>query len=61
MVRLATRDGINLDAGERIISGRRMKSKRPHRVPLSGRAMEVLSVAQPLAQNKMGLVFPGVK
>ena len=36
----------------------RMKSKREHRVPLSGRAMEILQEARKLGDGRRGLVFP---
>ncbi|MDP2519027.1 tyrosine-type recombinase/integrase [Shimia thalassica] len=38
----------------------RMKAKKEHRVPLSARALEVLSEANKLGAGK-GLVFPGTK
>ena len=37
-----------------------MKMKRPHRVPLSGRAVEVLKHAQAI-QDRSGLVFPSMR
>ena len=48
--------GIDLEAREWTVPGERMKAQRPHRVPLSGRAMEILSEARPLGGG--GLVFP---
>ena len=56
-VRLATWD--EMDTTERVwtISAERMKAKREHRVPLCGRALEILDVARTLA-NGNRLVFP---
>ena len=50
-----------LDMAERVwtIPGSRTKTGRPHRVPLSGRAMEMLDEAAAMA-DKSGLVFPSV-
>ncbi len=42
------------------IPGSRMKTKKPHRVPLSLRALEVLREAEALADGS-GLVFPGTR
>ena len=56
-VRLAGWDEIDLEAGEWTIPGERMKAQRPHRVPLSGRAMEILGEARTLGGGG-GLVFP---
>ncbi len=38
----------------------RMKAKRPHRVPLSGRTLEILQEAEAL-RGKSGLVFPSMR
>ena len=46
--RLATWDEIDLVAMVWTIPGRRMKAARPHRVPLCGRAVEVLWEAERL-------------
>ena len=43
-VRLATWDEMDLDAGVWTIPAARMKAKRDHRVPLSGRALAILGV-----------------
>ena len=56
-VRLAGWDEIDLEAGEWTIPGERMKAQRPHRVPLSGRAVEILGEARTLGGGG-GLVFP---
>ena len=45
-VRLATWDEMDLDAGVWIILAARMKAKRDHRVPLSGRALAILHDAR---------------
>ncbi len=42
------------------IPGTRMKAKKPHRVPLSARAVEILREAEKLSDGS-GLVFPGTK
>ena len=56
-VRLATWDEIDMDAREWTVPGERMKSKRPHRVPSSGSAVEILAKARVLSDGT-GLVFP---
>ena len=38
----------------------RMKANRPHRVPLSGRTMEILRQAAELS-GRQGLIFPGIR
>ena len=58
-VRLATWDEIDLEAREWTIPEERMKAKRPHRAPLSNRALEVLREAKAIADGS-GLVFPGI-
>ena len=55
-VRLAHWDEIDLEAREWTVPAERTKTHRPHRVPLSGRAMEILSEARTLGGG--GLVFP---
>ena len=65
-VRLATWGEMDLVAMVWTVPGRRMKAKREHRVPLYGRAVEVLREAEPLrgAGNGAGdeeLVFPTVR
>ena len=42
------------------IPAARMKAKRDHRIPVSGRALEILREAAALSDG-MGLVFPGTK
>ena len=56
-VRLATWNEIEPDSAVWTIPGARMKAKREHRVPLSGRAVEVLREAR-LLGGGAGLVFP---
>ena len=56
-VRLATWDEMDLDAGVWTIPAARMKAKRDHRVPLSGRALAILHDVQRLSDGT-GLVFP---
>ena len=56
-VRSASWDEINLETAEWTIPGERMKAQRPHRVPLSGRAMEILKEAGTVGGGG-GLVFP---
>ena len=49
---------IDLPARVWTIPARRMKSRRAHRVPLAGRAMEILEAARQLAGGSSPLVFP---
>ena len=56
-VRLATWDEVDLDAAVWTIPAARMKAKRDHRVPLSGRALAILDDVQRLSDGT-GLVFP---
>ena len=50
---------IDLETATWEIPGERMKAKRPHRVPLSRRAMEILEEASRYADST-GWVFPSV-
>ena len=59
-VRLATWDEMDLDAGIWTIPGARMKAKRDHRVPLSGRALAILHDAR-RRSNGTGLVFRSLR
>ena len=43
------------------VPGERMKAGRPHVVPLSDRALEVLDVMKPLRDLAGGFIFPGIK
>jgi len=63
-VRLARWEEVDLDRAEWNIPAERMKAKKAHRVPLSDRAVEILTEARRLGQamgNTSGLVFPGAK
>ena len=55
-VRLATWDEMDRDAGVWAIPAARMKAKRDHRVPLSGRALAILHDV-PRRSDGTGLVF----
>ena len=55
-VRLMTWDEVSTDGRLWEVPGSRMKAGREHRVPVSGRAAEVLAEAEKLRQND--LVFP---
>ena len=55
-VRLATWDEVDLDAAVWTIPAARMKAKRDHRVPLSGRALAILHDARRRSDGT-GLVF----
>lgn len=59
-IRLADWSEFDLDQAIWTRPAHRMKSKKEHRVPLSPRAIEVLSEAQKLGSGD-GLVFPGTK
>ncbi len=59
-VRDAMWDEIDLDAATWTIPAARMKMKRPHRVPLSPRAIAVLKEAHDLF-GSTGRLFPGMK
>ena len=51
-------DEVDMDAGVWTIPALRMKAGRLHRVPLSGRALDILKVLEPL-RGESGFVFPG--
>ena len=59
-VRKATWDEIDLVGAMWTVPAERMKANREHRVPLSGRALEVLREAAELSDGS-GLVFPGTR
>ena len=59
-VRLATWDEVDRDGLVWTIPATRMKAKREHRVPLSGRAAQILDSARTLG-NGGALIFPGVR
>ena len=56
-VRLATWDEMDLDTGVWTVPTARMKAKRDHRAPLSGRALAILHDVQRLSDGT-GQVFP---
>ena len=56
-VRLARWDEVDLEAETWTVPASRMKAKRDHRVPLSGRALEILDEARALSDGS-DLVFP---
>jgi integrase len=56
-VRLAEWSEIDLAKAEWTIPAQRMKASKEHRIPLSGRAIEVLEAAKAL-DDGTGLVFP---
>ena len=58
--RLATWSEFDLAAKEWLVPASRMKAKRDHRVPLSGRVLEVLAEAKSLSDGG-DLVFAGTK
>ena len=58
--RLARWDEIDEESGTWTIPASRMKARRAHRVPLSGRALQVLSAARRL-EDGTGLVFPSAR
>ena len=55
--RLATWSEVDLQAGVWTVPAERMKAGREHRVPLSTRALELLTEAQKLSDGS-GLLFP---
>ena len=55
--RSARWEDVDLETRTWMIPAGRMKSEREHRVPLSGRAVEILTDAQAL-DDESGLVFP---
>ena len=58
-VRLATWDEIDTAGRVWTIPATRMKLQRDHRVPLCGRALEILKAARTLGDGRSSLVFPG--
>ena len=56
-VRWAEWAEIDRDAGVWTVPARRMKANRKHRVPLCGRALEILEEAQALGEGAGSLVF----
>ena len=58
--RLATWDEIDMETATWTVPASRMKAGREHRVPLSGRALEILNEARAIADGS-GLIFPGTR
>ena len=56
-VRWAEWEEIDQDAGVWTVPARRMKANRQHRVPLCGRALEILEAARTLGEGAGPLVF----
>ena len=52
---------IDLDAGVWTVPAERMKSDRPHRVPLSSSALAILAVRQAVRRGDAELIFEGGK
>lgn len=59
-VRKATREEIDVAGAVWKLPAERMKANREHRVPLSGRALEVLAEAAELSEDT-DLLFPGTR
>ena len=59
-VRKAKWDEIDVEGATWTVPAERMKANREHRVPLSGRALEVLAEAAELSDGS-GLVLPGAR
>ena len=57
-VRLATWDEIDATGAVWTIAAARMKAKREHRVPVCGRALEILDAARMLGDGPRRLMFP---
>ena len=57
-VRLAAWTEMDLPTETWTVPAERMKARREHRVPLAGRALEILSQARELPGQDGGLVFP---
>jgi integrase len=57
--RKAVWDEFDIEKGEWTIPGERMKSKRPHRIPLSPRCVDILQRAKALQSKTSKYVFPG--
>jgi len=59
-VRKATWEEVDIEGATWTVPADRMKANREHRVPLSGRALDVLAEAERLSDGSE-LVFPGVR
>ena len=61
-LRHSTWPEFDLDGGVWAIPAKRMKMRRPHRVPLPPQAVSILKALHPITgHNAAGLVFPGVR
>ena len=58
-VRFATWNEIDIEAATWTVPAERMKAGREHRVPLSPRALEILTEARSLGTGRTDLKFPG--
>ena len=58
-VRKARWDEVDFETATWTVAADRMKMQREHRVPLSGRALQILSEAREMADGS-GLIFPSV-
>ena len=58
-VRFATWNEIDTDAATWTVPAERMKAGRAHRVPLSARALEILTEAREVGTGRTDLIFPG--
>ena len=58
-VRFATWGEVDIEAATWTVPAERMKAGREHRVPLSARALEILSEAPALGTGRSDLIFPG--
>ena len=57
-VRLARWEEMNLGSATWSVPTERMKARKEHKVPLCGRAIEILSETRDLVGEDVGLVFP---
>ena len=58
-VRFATWSEVDIEAATWTVPAERMKAGREHRVPLSARALEILTEARSLGTGRTDLNFPG--
>ena len=58
-VRKSTWSEIDLASATWTVPAERMKARRKHRVPLSGRCLEILAEARELIGRDQDLIFPG--
>lgn len=57
----ASWDEMDTEARTWTVPAERMKAGRPHVVPLSDRAVEILETMKPMRDLAVGVVFPGLK